>query len=136
MSAFIVAPDCINSIVTYLYQHPEHFRRLKRELGYDVAQSDDLRRLAIDLYHLNCDAVDQRYGKSATTEDESESFAFCLVRRESIAVHKAACCLHYQCSEGNVPEQPLYEALKTIVARIADLIVSKLPTYDEAPWGD
>src|SRR5271170_6270630 len=38
MSAFIVDPECINSIVTYIYRNREHFGWLHREHGYDPSK--------------------------------------------------------------------------------------------------
>jgi hypothetical protein len=138
MSAFIVGPDCINSIVTYVHQHANCFGWLRNEIGYDVQQAAELRRLAIALYLLNCAAVDQRYGKGTAAKDSSGGthYTFRRVHRDSVAVHKAACCLRYQCCEGDVPEQPLYRALDSIISQIANDIIGKLAAYDKAPWGD
>ena len=138
MSAFIVAPKCINSIVTYLNSHVWSFRWLERDLGFNVAEGDDLRRLAEAFYRLNCAAVDQRYGNGTAAKDKSKApaFEFWMTIRRPVEVYKAACCLRYQCSEGSVPEQPLFQALDYIIAAIADKIIKGLPEYDKAPWGD
>ena len=138
MSAFIVEAACVNSIMAYLNFHADRFRWLNRDLGYDVSQAEDLKRLAGALYALNCDAVDQRYGKGTAAQDTAEAggFEYHPVMREGVAVYKAACCLHYQCSEGDVPERPLYRALERITAEIAEQIVRKLPGFEKAPWGD
>ena len=138
MSAFIVGPGCINSIVTYLNQNAWSFGWLQKELGYGVTLTEDLSRLASALYLLNRTAVAQRYGEGIAAKDESASpvFTFRPVRRDPVAVHKAASCLSYQCSEGEVPEQPLFKALESIIDQVANQIVNKLPAYAAAPWGD
>lgn len=102
MSAFIVAPGCINSIVTYLNYHATWFGWLVTDHGFDVTRTEDLHRLAEALYQMNCAAVDQRYGEGTAAKDEAEApgFTFHRVVRSSVAVHKAACCLQYQCAEG------------------------------------
>ncbi len=137
MSAFIVAPECINSIVTYIHEKSGRFGWLRDEFGYDVTQTQDLGRLVSALFMLNCTAVDERYGAGTAAEDANKPlFTFRLCHRDPVAVHKAACCLEYQCREGDVPEKPLFKALELIVARIAYDIVCALPAYDKAPWGE
>ena len=138
MSAFIVDADCINSIVTYLNRHSRCFPWLREEFGYDVTQTGELSRLASALHDLNFRAVAQRYGEQRAKGDleADPPFRFRIVHRHAVAVHKAACCLQYQCTEGDVPEQPLYRALDLIIERIADQIVRALPAYDKAAWGD
>ena len=138
MSAFIVGPGCINSIVTYINHHAGRFGWLHKQLGYDVTLTEDLSRLASALYLLNRTAVAQRYGEGIAAKDESKSpaFTFRPVRRDPVAVNKAASCLSYQCSEGEVPEQPLFKALESIIDQVANQIVNKLPAYAAAPWGD
>ena len=56
MSAFIVAPECVNSIVTYIHEESGRFGWLRDEFGYDVTQAEDLGRLASALFMLNCTA--------------------------------------------------------------------------------
>ena len=42
--------------------------------------------------------------------------------------------LHYQCSEGNVPEHELYKRLEKAVNHLRYEIISNLPEYREAQW--
>jgi hypothetical protein len=49
---------------------------------------------------------------------------------------KAMCCLLYQCSEGKVPNTPLYHELKRAAGELAQRIVQELPEYEKASWGD
>lgn len=139
MSAFIVEPDCINCIVTFIHKQAGFFCRwLKLEHGYDLTNIEDVKRFANALYTLNCEAVDERYGKGTAAKDEAERppFSFRFVHRDGVAVYKAVCCLGYQCAEGDIPNRPLYQALEPIAGRIASAIVKQLPAYDAAPWGD
>jgi len=82
--------------------------------------------------------VDQRYGKGTAERDakDAPAFKYQAVIRDGVAVYKAACCLHYQCTEGNVPKRTLYKALELIVEVVADRVISHLPGYESAPWGD
>src|SRR5437867_518103 len=110
MSAFIVTFDCINSIVTYLHANSSTFSWLKDRLKFDVSAAADVRALALALYRLNCDAIKERYGANALERDmiAAGRFHFRIVHRQPVEVFKAASCLLYQCSEGNVPEQDLF----------------------------
>jgi hypothetical protein len=138
MSAFLVPPECINSIVTYLHRQNLRFQWLVEEVACDVAVPDQLQRLADSLFVLNCEAIRQRYGEGAITNDlaDRDPFEFRIVTRDPIDVFKAVNCLIYQCSEGSVPEQKLYKVLDRIGAQIAEQVVRTLPEYDAAPWGD
>jgi hypothetical protein len=49
---------------------------------------------------------------------------------------KAMCCLLYQCSEGKVPNTPLYGELNRAAGELAQRIVEDLPEYYKASWGD
>jgi len=138
MSAFIVGAACINSIVAYLGGHADRFCWLNRDLGYDVSQPKDLHRLAGALHALNCEAVDQRYGRGTAAGDTASAppFEYRPVIRDGVGVYKAILCLLYQCSEGDVPETPLYKALENMGNVIADDVVSGLPAFETASWGD
>ena len=49
---------------------------------------------------------------------------------------KAITCLLYQCSEGDVPNSPIYGELNRAAGELAQRIVQDLPEYDKASWGD
>ena len=138
MSSFIVSEASINSIVTFLHFNNALFGWLAREHDFDVTTGEGRRRLAHALHQMNRDAVNQRYGKGAAAEMESnpKGFTFRFVTRRDVANYKAARCLLYQCSEGTVPEQPHYKMLKAIIGAIANEIIQKLPEYADASWGD
>jgi len=137
MSAFIVSSDCINSIVTYLHKESDRFDWLTERTKINVAAKSDLPRMASALHQLNCEAIGQRYTSVVLRSDlKGQHFYFRPVERPAIAVYKAVSCLLYQCMEGDVPEQDLYQVLELISHRIAMNIVEALPEYDAAPWGD
>lgn len=48
---------------------------------------------------------------------------------------KSLRCWLYQCSEGNVPEQPLFKALERYAGDLAFHIVAELPGWNAAEWG-
>jgi hypothetical protein len=49
---------------------------------------------------------------------------------------KAISCLIYQCSDGEVPNGPLFDELNRAAGELARAIVQELPEYDQASWGD
>lgn len=84
MSAFVVEDKTINIIVNFL--EDESYRRdgvtygmLNRLLGrngYDLTQPEQDRRLAWDLFKMNCQAVNGRYGEGRAKDFRSLAFRF------------------------------------------------------------
>lgn len=136
MSAFIVQDKTVNRIVTFLNSDARNDSgRDFRRLGYDLSQVEDLERLARDLHLLNCDAVDDRYGKGTAASDVPCAFTFHFENGvDRFQILKSASCPRYQCSEGDVPERPLYKALEGFIASLSYDIISDLPQYDKAQW--
>ena len=137
MSAFIVKDETINGLLSFLNQNDRCGYGF-RQLGYQLTNRESLQELASALYLLNCDAVDERYGKGTAAEDEADAptFEFKQVYNvTAVQAYKAARCLRYQCSEGNVPDRPLYKALDNEIQMLADFIISAMPEYEAAQWG-
>jgi hypothetical protein len=137
MSAFIVSDKTINRIVSFLNADARNNSGCGfKKMGYALDQSEELERLARDLHLMNCDAVDDRYGKGTAAGDVPVAFAFHWENGVSrLAILKHAKCLRYQCSEGNIPERPLYNALELFIESLSDDIISDLPEYENAKWG-
>lgn len=137
MSAYIVQPETINRVVSFLNLKESDFRCVFRESGYDLSQYDDLGRLAGDLYLMNCDAVDCRYSHGTAAHDESgKPFPeFAIIPVSPMQAYKAAQCLRYQCSEGDVVERPLYLLLTRIYNQMAHRLVQQVEEYNTAKWG-
>ena len=144
MSAFICDEDTINSIVNSLaynarfdhakaaFSRPEaYYHLIPRPQTND--EEYEYIRLAVDLHQLNVDAVNQRY----RSDDESEYSPWLSAFRTPAAMHayKSAQCLLYQCSEGNVPDHPLYKALAEMKNRMAEAVIYGMPDYETAKWG-
>lgn len=138
MSAYVVEDLTLHRIVSYLsLTAHEGCAWDLEQIGYPVATDEQCERLAGDLYQMNCDAVDARYGKgeSAQQTDGESVPGFKLVPVTPVEAYKACQCLLYQLSEGDIDKRPLYAALEGALSRIADQIISKLPSYEEAAWG-
>lgn len=140
MSAFVVADRTINRIVAFLakpndgwYSDPARpFLELGYALRSDRGSWEQRKRLAADLFDLNCRAVDARYeDHPARSEFHPEEFVF---RHEApprgLEAVQRMSCLCYQCSEADIPEDPLYKALDQARLIAALACVQALPEYD------
>lgn len=150
MSAFVVRDRTINRIVAYLGDRWTRDRRMGPDplrpfaaLGYflcdggegveaDKYREEQRRRLAGDLFAMNCRAVDARYSdKPARTQFHPDDFQY---REEMTPADLEACkrmsCLAYQCAEGDVPDEPLYRALREAQHLVAMNIVCRLDAYE------
>jgi len=137
MSAFIVDDSTIDRIVTYLGRHDQSYlARMFHPLGYDPAAKPEA--FAQALFDMNCQAVNQRYAdRPARTEFHPEPYAFRVnyTGQTAGAILKAVSCLRYQCSEGDVPETPLFKALDHLGHGLAYEVASKTEEYEKAEWG-
>jgi hypothetical protein len=148
MSCFIVSNETIGRVALATDAKGKYNERLStafEEIGYDLF---DVERLARDLFDLNVDAFCERYpadedapeGQRTRYPEDIPEFEFIpftgkLDRAALIQAHKSACCLHYQCSEGDVPERPLYKALKKFIRDLERDLVTNTPEWEEALWG-
>ena len=148
MSCFIVSNETIGRIVQAAATKDKYDDRLGKpfeKLGYDLDLSE---RLARDLFNLNVDAFCERYPadedapesqRTRYPEDIPEFEIFQLTgkldRAALIQAHKSASCLSYQCSEGDIPERPLYKALEKFIRNLEREVVTNTPEWEAASWG-
>ena len=144
MSAFVVLDKTVNRIVAYLLAGDGRDSAAPLvALGYHLhdgphaARGEEGRRLVLDLFAMNCRAVDERYDDHpARTEFHPEEFVHTLELPPSATeVVKLMGCLHYQCTEGSVPEEPLYKALEQSQKLAALNAVESSPEYEALAWG-
>jgi hypothetical protein len=155
MSSFIVENKTINRIVSFCFwEHDSilkyEIRRNLKEVNIDLEQSfkDDaeldkyLKCFGEELLKLNLLAFYDRYKhikdiqkeiKEAIKEYEFEDLP--LKDRSILQVLKSIQCLLYQCSEGNIPEQPLFKVLEKITEHLKSHIINEIPEYNQAVWG-
>ena len=164
MSSFIVQAEVINRIVTFLDTkasrntiHQSEYRRLLAkyliipnteesiyQYNYTDEMSIDKQKLVNALYALNIQAVHQRYGDESPATMPGHvptnkqlaigQIPYRHVEYSIVQVYKSVQCLAYQCSEGNVPNQPLFKFLEELENTIAKHIVSELSEYEKAKW--
>lgn len=153
MSAFIVSPACMTRVINGLIV--EHYGEVKFNDTIYYITPTDLSRLGRTLYAMNRRAVFTRYGTDALSEmdpgDLHETYDYTQPPPPSYAMHfnpltskhtaefyaclKAMHCLLYQCSEGNVPDEPLFAALEAGAGELAQFLARKTQAYENAPWG-
>lgn len=128
MSAFIVADNTINVITEGAYSLDEWD---VRRLGLPESRPD----FAQQLYSMNVEAVRQRYDDEMIVKMiAKEKVSYRRTRAHWAVVYKAACCLQYQCTEGNVDTWSLYKTLDRLIILFAAKAVETLPEYQAAPW--
>ena len=139
MSAYIVEDKTINNIMASLVgSFDEYLQRMMREklknIGYDLHSQKDQYRLAMELFRVNCESIEQRYGKG-----EAEKFRPLNYRYESaislpaIMFYKTLQCWLYQSCEGNVSNVSIvFKAMQEIADMLAHHIVIRSDEYDKA----
>jgi hypothetical protein len=149
MSAFIVEPSTINVFLTWAQRSKDCQRYMLRELhamGYSVEDDEKCDELGRAMFELNVRAVEERYTK-LTPAERLELWPYkyktthagpgvplidCVTdwAPGAHAAIRALDCWHYQCSEGTVPELPLYKAFEDLPGRIAHHIVARSREYE------
>ncbi len=145
MSAFIVEDKTINRIVSWLNivgmagGCNDNYWCIQPllNLGYKLDTELGCKRLAEEIFTLNCDSIEQRYGEGQAEEFRPLDFQYQFVSSgvSRYQVLKSLRCLLYQCCEGNIPSQnSLYNALDRLSLELSYQIVSRTPQYEAAEW--
>ena len=134
MSAYVVEDETINLIVAYLEGNEARswLSDTKSKQKILTETYEQRQELAERMFAMNVRAVKARYA------DDKTEYGFTFwdeLPPPRIQAYKSLQCFIYQCSEGDVPNDPLYIGLEAICAGLANLIVSRLPEYDKAVWG-
>jgi len=158
MSAYICNNDTYKTIVAAALSQPVN-RHETEVLGLPLTKilsgiDTTSWELHEALYNLNEEAFCQRYPSTNSSGErtrypenlgfepfnlEAEEYLYRLplrIKREDlIPALKATQCLLYQCSEGDVPEHPLFKALEEFIARLAKDYSESSTEYLAAKWG-
>ncbi len=116
MSAFIVNNTTIHRCLYGLYW-------AKLAFGYSPS-------IGQKLYELNAKAVAHRYDEPA----ERVKFTSEEGVPTKISAVKALHCLRYQCSEGDIPKDPLFKKISRAIEILSEDIVCNLPEWNKEPW--
>lgn len=123
MSAFIVSEECMHRCVKAM---------LPDDIDSSCEERDELGR---KLFGMNQRAVQARYGVRSDGYDAVPEYRYKPIIPNRYAALKALCALKYQCSEGDVPSEPLFKELAEAVNDLALEIAMSAPEYDRAMWG-
>jgi hypothetical protein len=134
MSSFIVDDKTINSIVSFMFADKDSQRTIEALSAKGIATRPQ--DLGEEMYKLNLAAVEDRYGDYAAGQMCDLDYRYRKMSAGSkVQVLKNLRCWLYQCSEGEIPETPLYQLMETYSGKLALNIVRTLPEYDTANWG-
>ena len=132
MSAFIVTNRTISVIIAGLHTHQNEYMASKvyeaAGMNYRTTPEQEFGQA---LLSMNDAAVSQRYNEAEGGQEYRYTIEF---PPSGPVLAKALNCLLYQCSEGDVPERPLFKALDDFRNYLCQQIVADLPTYKAAPW--
>ena len=140
MSAFMVADETINRVVTWLYWEVRKSEWLKRkvenELHLDTERQDFEQNLGQAMFELNIAGVNVRYGEGEAKRYRDLAYRYTPAHGSKIQVLKSMQCFLYQCMEGEVVKKPLYRFFRnTIEVHLMESIINDLPEYNQAEWG-
>lgn len=131
MSAFIVDRDTMQRVIfaAYTLTRGDYHRNLPESMKAKTPAQ--VAKLWARLFRLNAEAVSQRYGEppSETPPMGGE----CAVKSITQA-YASIRCLIYQCSEGDVPDRPLYNDLVELRKLTAEHIVMGSREFQRAEW--
>jgi hypothetical protein len=154
MSAFIVNSTTLQSIAAAAFR-PMDENYSSRPIGKRLIEAADAStpgELYEALYKMNEEAFCQRYpGNNGERTRYPEDIGFepwpgstfarenpesvATPRSDIPALVKNVNCLVWQCSEGNVPETPLFKALGAFGDLMAQVYIQHDELYEQAPWG-
>jgi len=140
MSAFLVQDKTINEVIGMLALSEDLFdtsffiRKLK-DAGYDLRDGGD-ERLGNAMFALNVRAVEARYRPGTATQFRKLDYRYerCYAIGKIQGLKNLDCWM-YQCTEGTIPEDPLYKLMEQIADSIRRSLVSRMPEYEKATWG-
>lgn len=134
MSAYVVDDSTINGPVTFLAECA-WTKNLLSPLGYNLTVEEDRKRLAEDMFQLNCDAVNQRYGPGEAASFRDLDFVYQPHVVDAVQALKSLRSWHYQCCEGDIPEtSALFQAMEAIIETPLFKSIARSPAYERAIW--
>jgi hypothetical protein len=153
MSAFVIDTATMHRVIRGLFGRNRWGQLVARFDGEYTMPGErvsaDPTAVGRKLFAMNVDAVRQRY--PSDTPDElpgpcdghalpddytapSRGLGRPMTTADMVDAYKAINCLLYQCSEGNVPDSPLYLELERAAGELAGAIVRGMPEYEAAGW--
>jgi hypothetical protein len=125
MSSFLVSEKSIKKIIAA-------FCLYDRKLAANAKARD---RLGNDLSDLNWQAVCVRYKNHDDLDNPLlGDYSTKPPSLSKPAMVKTLDCYLYQCSQGNIPKNKLFQTVCDLRARLVRSIIESLEEYQSAPW--
>lgn len=150
MSAFVVSTDTMKRACLAICGRNRYGQIIRTFAGIRTDEPDAATKIGRRLFTMNIEAVYQRYPDTQdtgqlpgngndlelpTTFRCPEPRPLPMATGALAAGIKALGCLRYQCSEGDAPESPMYQALEEAIGVLSYEVVARMPEYEAAPWG-
>jgi hypothetical protein len=150
MSAYVVDNKTVERILDFI-RHDQgrgvgaisrrHIARYSFE-GWDLDSPEGLEILGRELLTMNREAVMQRYPDCRDNPSNMpgpinpQPFSYSNGRPHPsiFQTHKSIACLRYQCSEGDVPDWPLFKRLDDYAKSLAEFWLESQPDYEKSDW--
>lgn len=137
MSSFMCSPRTIGKVLRVMERRYTTFSQYPPLAWSNLEQQ----QMALQLVLMNDQAMSARYNKhDQLTEEEATDLALLVALADGPASNlellKAMDCYLYQCNEGSIGESAFYTRVSAERGRLANEILTSLPEYDAAPWGD
>lgn len=147
MSAFYVGTESLSMITDIISRYlVGGFNSFGFEFPREIVtlfEGESDKRIFNALAGTNLDALEQRYNKEIAAEmfdgkDYEEGHDVWQPRNGVQPWHyqllKSLNCYVYQCSEGIVPDTPIYKAIDKLAVKVAEYIATHQPEYEQAEW--
>jgi hypothetical protein len=140
MSAYMVRDETINRVISWLSGEITRSEWLKRKvtdtLCLDTNKPNWEEILGLAMFELNIQGVNERYGEGEAQKFRKLNYHYTPAHGLNIQVLKSLQCWLYQCMEGEVVKNPLYQFFDIVIAPyLMSSIISDLPEYQRAEWG-
>jgi hypothetical protein len=143
MLAFLIGHDTMDRIICLLRK--KEIPGLELYTGPEaVPDFDAATDLGRQLYELNLSAMMARYDEPGADPDFFESYSY-REPAQGLGIpesYKALRCFLYQCSEGDVPEHPMFKQLTRVAETMGEVYlalnsqcIDDTQAYQIAPWG-
>ena len=110
--------------------------------GFNFESAEGKDKIGRALFRANYKAVRSRYSHvdgllpgQHPTKHPQTMYRHTSREVSKIQQLKSCNCLHYQMSEGRVPDSKIYKELETVINRLQSEVIADLGTYDAADWG-
>lgn len=143
MSAFICADSTFATIysglkvygTSNLWQFSSIRHTVDRML--ETTKIKKIETIIDELYTLNARAVSQRYKENNAEMVTGSALLKKTAFNPNVSLYqflKSLECLHYQMSEGDIPQQMLYKELEKIINAVCSSIAHQAKEYEMAHW--